>query len=251
MDKKEKIYFVSDTHFGTPNYQTSLEREKKFVRFLEKVEIDAKALFLVGDIFDFWFDYKHTVPKGFVRVLGKLAQMSDNGIKLHYFKGNHDMWLNGYFEEELGCEVHSNEYILEENGIKIYIAHGDGKGPKDFRYKRLKKIFRNPVCQWMFSWLHPNIGMAIANAWSQDSRYGKGEPRKETFLGEDDEWLVQYVKRKKNEVAAKYFIFGHRHLALDIQIDDNTKYINLGDWLHYCSYAVLENQTVSLEYFKE
>lgn len=250
MSKTGSIYFVSDLHLGTPNYDASFTREKKFVGWLNEISEDAKALYLVGDIFDFWFDYKHVVPKGFVRVLGKLAELSDNGIEIHYFKGNHDMWLNGYFEKEIGCKIHGDGHLIEENGIKIYVAHGDGKGPKDYKYKFLKKVFRSPLCNWLFGWIHPNIGMGIAQYWSRRSRYGQGE-KKETFYGEDNEWLVQYVKRKKEEIPANYFIFGHRHLPLDIDIDEKTKYINLGDWLHYFSYAKFDGKRMELCYYKD
>lgn len=249
MDKATKIYFASDLHLGTPNYADSLEREKAFVQWLTSIEADCKRLFLVGDIFDFWFDYKTAIPKGFVRVLGKLAAMADNGIDIHYFKGNHDMWLNGYFEEELGFTVHDDNYIFEENGVRICVGHGDGKGPDDFKYKLLKKIFRNPVCQWLFKWIHPDVGMAIAQYWSRKSRYGNGESE-ERFLGEDREWLIQYIKRKHPSIQAKYYIFGHRHLAIEHDVNEEAKYINLGDWIHFRSYACFDGQEVKLHYFK-
>jgi UDP-2,3-diacylglucosamine hydrolase len=249
LDKATKIFFASDLHLGTPNHAVSLAREKTFVRWLSAIQSDCKTLFLVGDIFDFWFDYKTAIPKGFVRVLGKLAEMTDQGIDIHYFKGNHDMWLNGYFEQELGFIVHDDNYIFEENGVKICVGHGDGKGPEDFKYKLVKKIFRSPICQWFFRWLHPDIGMGIAQFWSRKSRYGNGE-REERFLGEDKEWLIQYIKRKHPSIQANYYIFGHRHLAIEHIINEEAKYINLGDWIKFQSYACFDGKDIKLHYFK-
>lgn len=251
MNSPKKIYFASDTHFGTPNATESLAREKEFIAWLNQIQHDAKALYLVGDIFDFWFDYKTVVPKGFVRLLGKLAELSDKGIAIHYFKGNHDMWLDGYFKEELGFTIHSDNYIFEENGFRFFIGHGDGKGPKDTKYKLLKKVFRNPFFIFLFRWLHPDIGTWFAQFSSKKSRYaGTKEAKKEVFFGEDKEWLVSYAKRKLEEKHYDFFIFGHRHLALDIALSPKSKYINLGDWLHYKSYAVFDGEKLTLNYFQ-
>lgn len=238
-------------HFGTPTKEASSVREQKFIRFLNLVQKDASELFLVGDVFDFWFDYKTVIPKGFTRLFGKLAELSDQGIIIHYFKGNHDMWLDGYFEEELGFTIHSDNLEIERNGVKLFIGHGDGKGPKDYKYKFLKKVFRNPFFIWFFKWIHPDIGMAFAQLSSKSSRYGQGEPKKEVFHGVENEWLVSYVKRKLEQKHFDYFVFGHRHLAIDIAINDKTKYINLGDWLFFNSFAVLENNKLELKYFEK
>lgn len=237
-------------HFGTPSFEISSAREKHFIRWLDFIKEDATELFLVGDIFDFWFDYETVVPKGFVRLLGKIAELSDAGIKIHYFKGNHDMWLNGYFEKELKLTVHSDNLEIERQGINILVGHGDGKGPQDFKYKFLKKIFRNRLFIWLFKWIHPDIGMAFAQLSSRRSRYATGEAKLETFHGEENEWLVSYCKRKLETKHFDYLIFGHRHLALEININENSKYINLGDWLNYNSYAVFDGKTIELKYFE-
>lgn len=250
MSSQKLIYFISDIHLGTPNDAASHEREKKLVSFLDSIFENTEQLFLVGDIFDFWFDYKTVVPKGFVRILGKLAQFTDAGIQIHYFKGNHDMWLSGYFEKELNATIHSDNFLFEKNGKIFFVGHGDGKGPNDFGYKRLKKIFRNPLSQWLFRWLHPDIGTAIALYWSKRSRYTTGE-KLEKFNGVENEWLVHYVRKKLSENHADFFIFGHRHLPLDIDINEKTKYINLGDWLHYQSYAVFDGEKLELKYFEK
>jgi UDP-2,3-diacylglucosamine hydrolase len=251
LSNAKKIYFASDMHFGTPTKEDSRAREQKFIRFLNEIQKDASELFLVGDVFDFWFDYKTVVPKGFTRLFGKLAELSDQGIKIHYFKGNHDMWLNGYFEEELGFIIHSDNLEIERNGFKLFIGHGDGKGPKDYKYKFLKKIFRNPMFIWFFKWIHPDIGMAFAQLSSKSSRYGQGVPQKEVFHGAENEWLISYVKRKLENEHYDYFVFGHRHLAIDFEITDKIKYINLGDWLYFSSYAVLDNNKLELRYFEK
>ena len=248
MENNNKIYFASDLHLGTPNYQSSLAREKVFIQWLNQIQDSCEELFLVGDIFDFWFDYAEVIPKNYVRVLGKLAEFTDAGIPVHYFKGNHDMWLNGYFENELGFIVHDDNYVFEKKGVKFLVGHGDGKGPQDYKYKLLKKIFRNPICKFLFKWIHPDIGIGIANYFSRRSRYGGGET-KEVFLGADKEWLIQYINKKKSTVNANYYIFGHRHLALQHKIDEHATYINLGDWLHYRSYAVFDGQEAKLCYF--
>ena len=248
LENNKNTYFASDLHLGTPNYKDSLAREKIFIQWLNEIKDNCEELFLVGDVFDFWFDYTEVVPKNYVRVLGKLAEFTDAGISVHYFKGNHDMWLNGYFENELGFIVHDDNYVFEKNGVKFLVGHGDGKGPQDYKYKFLKKIFRSPLCKFLFKWIHPDIGMGIANYLSRRSRYGGGET-KEVFLGADKEWLIQYINKKKSTVNANYYIFGHRHLALQHKIDEYATYINLGDWLHYRSYAVFDGQEAKLCYF--
>lgn len=238
-------------HFGTPNFEESRKREAHFIDWLNFIKADASELFLVGDVFDFWFDYKTVVPKGFVRLLGKLAELSDSGIKIHYFKGNHDMWLDGYFEKELNATVHSDNFEFTQNGVHFFVGHGDGKGPQDFKYKFLKKVFRNKLFIWLFKWIHPDIGMAFAQYSSRSSRYATGEAKLETFHGNENEWLVSYCKRKLEEKHRDYFIFGHRHLALDINLNEKSKYINLGDWLNYKSYAVFDGKEVQLKYFEK
>ncbi|MGB1248413.1 MAG: UDP-2,3-diacylglucosamine diphosphatase, partial [Chitinophagales bacterium] len=251
MKDNKKIYFASDIHLGTPTYADSREREAHFVAWLDAIFPTCEELFLVGDIFDFWFDYKTVVPKGYVRLFGKLAEFADAGIPIHFFYGNHDMWQRDYFEKELGAKIHSDNIEFERNGKYFFVGHGDGKGPNDKKYKFLKKIFRNPICKWLFGWIHPDIGLRIANFWSRSSRYGKGEAKKEVFENADKEWLVSYVKRKMQTSSADYYIFGHRHLALDLKIEDKVRYINLGDWLHYNSYAVFDGQNIELKYFQK
>ena len=243
----KKIYFLSDFHLGAPDFKSSLEREKKIVRFLDITMQDAAAIFIVGDLFDFWYEYRTVVPKGYVRILGKMASITDSGIPMYFFVGNHDMWMKGYFEKELNIPVYFEPKIFEFNNKKFYIGHGDGLGPGDHGYKFIKKIFRNPICQWLFGILPPAIGVGIANYMSRSSRAATGQTDAK-FLGEENEWLITYSKEVLQQQSFDYFIFGHRHLPIDFRLADNSRYINLGDWIKYDSYAVFDGSDLVLKY---
>jgi len=246
----KKIYFLSDFHLGAPNAMASREREQQLVQFLKQAKTDAAAIFIVGDIFDFWFEYKTVVPKGFVRLLGCLAEISDAGIPLHIFTGNHDLWMRDYLKEELNAHVYFEPKQFEFAGKKFFIGHGDGLGPGDEGYKFKKKIFPNPVCQWLFGWLHPDLGIQLANYFSRKSR-AKTASSDEQFLGEDKEWLIIYTKQKAKEMDVAYFIFGHRHYAIDFKINETTRYINLGDWIRLYTYGVFDGTTMQLLEWKK
>ncbi len=245
MSSRDKIYFASDFHLGVAPKDTSLERERQLVSWLEHIKHDAKALFLVGDIFDFWFEYSTVVPKGFIRFLGKLAELADLGVEITLFKGNHDMWMFGYLKEQLNANIVDNEMILNMDGKRFYIHHGDGLGPGDAKYKFLKAFFRSKVCQWLFARLHPNLGIGIAQRWSRHSRAANLD--EERFLGEDQEWLIQYAKKLLQQEHFDYFIFGHRHLAYDIKLRENSRIVNLGEWMHACTYAVWNGEQLELK----
>lgn len=246
----KKIYFLSDFHLGTPDAASSLQREKKIVRFLDSIKQDAEQIFIVGDMFDFWFEYSTVVPKGYVRILGKLAELTDAGIRIHFFVGNHDMWMRSYFQTELNIPVYFEPKTFEFNGKKFYVGHGDGQGPGDEGYKFLKKIFRNKICQGLFGIIPPNIGMGLANYLSRKSR-AIATRVPERFLGEDNEWLLIYSKEVLQKEHFDYFIFGHRHLPIDFIINENSRYINLGEWINYDSYAVFDGINTELKYYKE
>ena len=244
----KKIYFLSDFHLGAPDATSSLEREKHVVRFLDEIKHDAAEIFLVGDMFDFWYEYRKVVPKGFTRLLGKLAELSDAAIPMHFFVGNHDMWMKDYFQKELNIPVYFEPREFERNGKKFLVGHGDGLGPGDKGYKLLKKIFRNPICQWLFGILPPYLGMGLANYLSRRSRAQTGVAE-EVFLGEDKEWLIIYSKETLKAKNFDFLIFGHRHLAIDFRLNDKSRYINLGDWIHYFTYAVFDGNELHLKSF--
>ncbi len=250
MSQARKIFFASDLHLGAPNWEASKIREKRFIRWLDSIKDEAEAIYLMGDIFDFWFEYNTVVPKGFLHLFGKLAQLRAANIPIFLFRGNHDLWLLDYFEKELGIPVFKEPIIKEIHGKKFFLAHGDGLGPGDHGYKMLKKVFTNPVCRWLFKWLHPDIGTAVANYWSRRSRLSQGETA-EKYLGEDKEWLILFAKEQLKKEAFDYFIFGHRHLPLEIHLNNNAKYVNLGDWINHYSYAVFDGQKLELQYYQD
>ena len=262
LQKDKKIYFASDFHLGYPDHQTSLARERKVVAWLDSIKNDAQVVFLVGDIFDFWFEYKNVVPKGFVRLLGKLAELSDSGIEIIVFAGNHDIWMFDYFTKELGVKVHRNaqEYVIENRVQSIensesqiskiknqisnnenqttnneqrtfYIVHGDGLGPGDYGYKYLKKVFESKLSQWAFGWIHPHAGISLANWWSGSRKDEERIKRELQFRG-DNEWLWSFAKEQEAIKHHDFYIFGHRHLLLDLPVNENSRYINLGQWAY-------------------
>lgn len=249
MTVRNKIYFASDFHLGVGSYASSREREDALVRWLDSIKDDAAELFLMGDVFDFWFEYATVIPKGYIRFLGKLAELTDLGIKLYLFKGNHDMWMFDYFEKELNATIISNEMVMERGGKKFFLHHGDGLGPGDAKYKVLKKFFRSRLCQWLFARIHPNLGVGIANYWSSNSRIAN--LKKENNKPGEQEWLVQYCQEVLKTEHYDFMIFGHRHLPLDIKLNQQSRYINLGEWVFVRTYAVFENSDVDLRYFEK
>jgi len=248
LTKGKKIYFASDNHLGAPNFEESLVREKKFVSWLDTVKKDADAIFLVGDIFDFWFEYKQVVPKGFTRTLGKIAEITDAGIPIHLFVGNHDMWLVDYFEKELNLIVYKNPKELNINDKVFLIGHGDGLGPGDSSFKRMKKVFRNSFFQWCFRWIHPDIGIKLGKYLSNSNKL-LSTNKDLKFNGNEEEWLTKYCRSKLKQKHYDFFVFGHRHIPLEVELNGNSKYINLGDWVTHFTYAEFDGDSVSLEKF--
>jgi UDP-2,3-diacylglucosamine hydrolase len=244
----KKIYFSSDNHLGAPNAEESKLREKKFVRWLNEIESDAAAIFLLGDLFDFWFEYKHVVPKGFVRVFGKLAELSDSGIPIYFFVGNHDLWMQDYFEKELNIPVYHQPKTFSFNNKKFFIGHGDGLGPGDKGYKRMKKVFTNSFAKWLYRWFHPDIGVPLAKHLSVKNKMISGD-EDEQFLGKDNEWLAQYANRKLESEYFDYFVFGHRHLPMEVELNKDSTYYNLGDWISHYTYGVFDGEKFELKEF--
>ena len=251
--KTTKLYFASDFHLGIPDRESSLEREKLLVEWLDVVKNDASEIFLMGDVFDFWFEYKFVVPKGYTRLLGKLAEITDSGIPVHLFRGNHDVWAFDYLKEELNIELHRSSVIREFDGKKFFLAHGDGLGPGDNGYKFLKKVFGFKPNQFLFRWLHPDIGARLGLYFSKKSRlaniYKEGKKEEKTKI--EDEMLYKYslLKHEQNP-EIDFFIFGHLHTPTHVNIGGNAEMIILGDWLTNFSYGVFEDGEMKLEYFK-
>ncbi len=247
----KKTYFASDFHLGATGQLSSTEREQKIVRWLDFVKDDAAHIYLLGDVFDFWFEYKQVIPKGYTRLFGKLAELTDAGIPITFFIGNHDMWMFRYFEEELGIPILRKPKSIDISGKKFLIGHGDGLGPGDHGYKFIKKIFANPTCQWFFARIHPNLGVGIASYWSRKSRAAQKYESVNHWLGEDKEWLAQYANQKLDETFFDYFVFGHRHIPIDLTLNNGkSRYINLGEWLSQYSYAVFDGKDIQIHFFE-
>ena len=251
-EKRNKIYFASDFHLGADARLTSAERERQLVRWLDMVAVDAAAIFLLGDLFEFWFEYKTVIPKGFSRFMGKLAELRDGGLLIEVFTGNHDLWMFGYFEQEFGIPVHLRPIQVELMGKTFFIGHGDGLGPADLGYKRMKKVFTHPFSQWLYRWLHPDAGIQLANFFSKKSRAAT-PPAERNWLGEPNEWLLQYCGRKIDQgITPDYFVFGHRHLPIDWRLkNQSSRYINLGDWMWHNSYAVFDGSDLQICFFEQ
>ncbi len=244
----KKIYFISDFHLGVPNATDSRKREDIIVSWLNSISNDAQILYLMGDVFDYWFEYKEVVPRGYVRLLGKLAELSDAGVELHYFAGNHDMWVFDYLPKEIGLQIHRDPIQKDYNGKKFFLGHGDGLGPGDFGYKCIKKFFSNKLAQWLFARIHPNTGIGLMKFFSRRSRLATGTSD-DIYLGDDKEWLMIYSREILKREHYDYFIFGHRHMPLDKQLNGQSRYINLGEWINHFTYAVFDGQELMLKKF--
>ena len=253
LPEKGKIYFASDFHLGVPDYESSLNREKKLVSWLESIRNDASAIFLMGDVFDFWYEYKTVVPKGYTRLLGKLADLSDSGIEIHLFRGNHDIWAFDYLKKELNIQLHRKPITTSSRGKTFFLAHGDGLGPGDHGYKFLKRVFEFKPNQWLFRWLHPDIGARLGLFFSKKSRIANMAKmgKMENDIPLEDEMLYIFANSEhKRKPEINYFVFGHRHIPLQHPIGKETELFILGDWIAHFSYAVFDGEKLQLEYFK-
>ena len=250
LPPNKKIYFASDFHLGVPTHEASLEREKKIIAWLESIRQDAYAIYLLGDIFDFWFEYRHTIPKGFIRLQGKLAELRDAGIFIYFFTGNHDMWMFDYFPKELGIPVYREPIALSVGNQKLIVGHGDGLGPGENSYKLLKWFFNSKVCQWLFARIHPNLGMSMAMYWSRQSRINNSQTE-EKFEAPEKEFLFLWCQEQEKQAHHHFYIFGHRHLALNLEVTQDSRYINIGEWAHHPSFGVYDGATVTLKTFPQ
>lgn len=245
MQSGKKIFFLSDFHLGVPDHASSLQREKRIVAFLQEAAKEAEEVHILGDLFDMWFEYRKVVPRGFVRLLGTIAELGDRGIAVHLYIGNHDMWIFDYLPKETGVIVHRADVTREWNGKRFLIGHGDGLGPGDHGYKFIKRVFRSRLCQWLFARIHPNLGLGIADFWSGRSRL-KNYANDRKYLGADKEWLAIHCREVLLKEHYDFFIYGHRHLPLDLALGRNSRYLNLGDWITWYTYAVFDGSTMRL-----
>ena len=242
LANNKKVYFASDFHLGLFPYQKSAEREKTIIKWLDEIKGDAGALFLVGDIFDFWYEYRKVVAKGFVRFLGKLCEFTDNGIPVYIFTGNHDVWMFHYLQAEVNAVVFENPVEFRINDKLFFIGHGDGVGPGDFGYKFLKGIFTSKVCQFLFSRLHPNFAYWLGHTWSKHSRYSKG-------IADEfhKEYNILFAKEMLKSKHVDYFIFGHRHIPMDINLKESSRLFNLGEWIVGNTYAIFDGKSLEIK----
>lgn len=247
----KKVYFVSDVHLGAPILKNNREREIRLVQWLEHIRPDCATLFLLGDIFDFWFEYKRAVPKGSVRFLAKICEFTDQGIPVHFFTGNHDIWAFDYLHNECGVTLHTHNQRININGKQFLIGHGDALNPKDKGYLFLYHIFHNPILQYGFRWIHPDLGILLAHKWSSHSRLENGHIEADSFRGEEKEEIVRFCRNTLQQQHFDFFIFGHRHLPVDLPLTNNSRYINTGDWITYYSFATFDGKTMKLEIQQE
>ncbi len=243
-----KIYFASDFHLGSPDYASSLEREKMLVSWFNDVQNDAAAIVLVGDIFDFWFEYKRVIPRGFTRLLGKIAELTDSGIPVIFFTGNHDLWMFNYFQQELNVTVYDKPQLIAMNGKRVLVGHGDGLGAGDWSYKILKWIFTSKINKWAFARLHPNFAFKIANYWSYKSRM-KNNGEVDKFEPGTD-YIYNFCNSIEKNNHHDYYIFGHGHLPLEVPLNENSTYINLGEWIIDPHYASFDGEKVTLHRYE-
>jgi len=248
----KNIYFLSDAHLGSLALKHGRQQERRLVRFLDEIKDKAEAVYLLGDVFDFWFEYRMVVPKGHVRLLGKICELTDNGVEVHFFTGNHDMWCHDYFERECGMIMHREPVTLSFGDQTFYLGHGDGLGDPDPKFKFIRAIFHSPVCQWLFRWLHPDWGMRFGLNWAKVSRLKHGDGGDPPYLGEDKEHLVLYAKQYlKSHPDINYFLFGHRHIELDLMLSHSCRMLILGDWISQFTYAVFDGERLFMEDYIE
>ena len=248
----KNVYFLSDAHLGSLAIPHGRTQERRLVRFLDSIKEKASAVYLLGDMFDFWNEYRYVVPKGYSRFLGKLSELTDNGVEVHFFAGNHDLWTYGYLEEECGVIVHKAPVTTEIYGKVFFLAHGDGLGDPDNKFKILRKLFHDRTCQRLLNFVHPRWGMALGLNWAKHSRLKRADGKEVPFMGEDKEFLVRFARDyKRSHPNIDYFLFGHRHIELDLPIDKSTRMLILGDWIWQFTYAVFDGEHLFLGEYVE
>lgn len=248
----KKVYFLSDAHLGSRAVSDSRGQERRLVRFLDSIRHEAAAIYLLGDMFDFWFEYRTVVPKGCTRFIGKIAELCDNGVEVHYFTGNHDLWMDGYLEAECGLTLHRADATVDIMGRRFYLSHGDGLDPTDRKFALLRRVFHNRLCRRLFALLHPRWGVDFGLAWAAHSRRKRKDGQEPPYRGEANESLVRFAKaHARTHADIDFYIFGHRHIALDLMLSRSTRMLILGDWITQYSYAVFDGERLVLDSFDE
>lgn len=249
---RKKIYFLSDAHLGSRALEHRRTHERRLVSFLDKIKHEAAAVYLLGDIFDYWYEYKYVVPKGFTRLLGKISELTDMGIEVHFFIGNHDIWCKDYFVEECGMILHKRPMTVELYGKEFYLAHGDGLGDKSLGFRLMRALFHSKTAQMLFSAIHPRWTMELGLSWSKHSRLKRADGKEPDYMGEDKEPLVLYTKEYlKTHPGINFFIYGHRHIMLDLMLSRDSRIVILGDWINDFSYAVFDGENLYLDQYVE
>lgn len=248
----KNVYFLSDAHLGSLAISHGRTQERRLVRFLDSIKEKAAAVYLLGDMFDFWYEYRYTVPKGYTRFLGKLSELCDMGVEVHFFTGNHDIWAYEYLEKECGVTLHKQPLTTDIYGKLFFLAHGDGMGDPDRKFKMLRWIFHNRACQYLMSALHPRWGIALGLKWAKQSYIKHKETDEATYMGENKEHLVLYTKEyMKSHPDIDFFIYGHRHIELDLMLSKKVRMMILGDWISQFTYAVFDGEHMFLEEYVE
>lgn len=247
----KNVYFLSDAHLGSRAIEHGRTQERRLVNFLDSIKYKASAVYLLGDMFDFWYEFKTVVPKGYTRFLGKLSELTDIGVEVHFFTGNHDIWCGDYLTKECGVIMHREPLTTEIYGKEFYLAHGDGLGDPDKKFKFLRSMFHNEFLQVLFLPYIP-LEYGIGTELGQQSRLKRIDGKEPDYMGEDKEFLILYTKEYlKSHPNINYFIYGHRHIELDLMLSATARITILGDWINYFSYAVFDGENLFLENFIE
>lgn len=244
----KQLFFASDFHLGLGSRSESLAREMRVVEWLREIAPKAGAIFLMGDLFDYWYEFRKVVPAGFVRFLGTIAQITDQGIPVYFFPGNHDLWAFRYLEEEVGMHIIRQGIFTHLYGVPFYLGHGDGLGVAEKRYRLMKACFSNPTLQWLFSKIHPDWNLALGQTWSKHSRLAKGVYT--PFLGREKEFQITFAEKSLQSQYSRFFVMGHRHLPMDVHLANDSRLIGLGEWIHACTYAIFDGQEMTLHSYR-
>lgn len=249
MSQRNTTYFISDLHLGA-SYLDTRQSEQKVIDWLNSIKSSAKRLIFLGDILDYWYEYRHVVPRGYIRFFGKLAELSDSGIEIHWFTGNHDIWIFDYLPAELGITLHRTNEVLDIDGHSFFLSHGDEVGERKWSFRFIQWLFRNKVAQWCYSWIHPDLTMILAHKWSSSSRKKNNQKGEKHFRGEKHEPLVRFAKEYIKNNNVEYLIFGHRHILLDLMLTRNNRMVILGDWIKHFSYASFDGENLCIDLFE-